>query len=301
MNLEKGAAVGPYIVRGLLAEGGMAVLFHADVGREYRTRGGPKRVVLKIAKQEREDALKEEADFLKRFDHPGIVQIYPLPLEGRTEYVARFETAVQPGGRRPYLVLEHVAGGTLADQLERHGRLPVAGVVAIGRQLALALEHVHSKGVLARDIKPSNVLFRRRPWFLWSKGLRVVLCDFGIALDRQRPHAGEPSAGTFAYMSPEQVRRMDNRQVPIDAPSDVYALGVVMYEMLTGHTPFGGDVSLIVDPAVTAVPPSRVRHGVPAPLEAVVMHALAKSPQQRIPSAGALAAILAGLPRKVKR
>jgi serine/threonine protein kinase len=296
MKLHRGTIVGPYKIRGPVAEGGMAVLYAADVRRKYRVPGGARRVVLKIANQESSDALKEEAGFLRRFDHPGIVRIYPLPIEGRTEYVTFLETAE---GRRPYMVLEYVGGGSLADRLAARGRLPVSAAVQIGAQVARALEQMHAQGVIDRDVKPDNILFRRPPGWLGEGKPRVLLCDLGIALDLNRPRAGEPKAGTFAYMSPEQVNRISNQWAFIDPRSDVFSLGSVLYEMLTGHTPFGEDVSLIANPLVVPQPPSKHRRGIPPELEAIVMQALVKFYNYRLPSAGVMAERLERLPHKV--
>jgi len=294
-GLRRGTKVGPYSILRLRAVGGMADLYDAEVRGNHRGPGMPRRVVLKVAHEEREVFLKDEADFLRRFDHSGLVRIYPLPGHGKPMYVAFHDS---PGGRRPYIALETVGGGTLEELLVRRRRLTVHESVHIAAQLARALEHAHGQGVISRDVKPGNILFRPPGW-LGDNAPKAVLCDFGIALDRSRPQAGESQAGTFGYMSPEQVRRLSDPRVPIGPSSDVYSLGAVLYEMLSGGTPFGEDIRLIADANLPATPPSASRQGLPPALEQIVMRALQKNPLARYETAGEMAEALERLPYRL--
>ncbi len=186
-----------------------------------------------------------------------------------------------------YYVMPLVTGETLRDRLTRERQLPIDDVVRIAREVADALAHAHALGVVHRDIKPENILLQ---------GGHAIVADFGIALAVQ--HAGGQrmtqtglSLGTPQYMSPEQA--MGERT--IDARSDIYALGAVTYEMLTGDPPFtGSSVQAIVAKVLTEKPslPRTVRDTVPPELEAAVLTALAKLPADRFASAHEFAAAL---------
>jgi serine/threonine-protein kinase len=182
----------------------------------------------------------------------------------------------------PYLVLDYIEGEPLRKRLRREGPLPIEQVIDWGRQLAEALAYLHSLGVVHRDLKPENVLV--------TPDNRLVINDFGTArLAGARrltwKHLSE-ALGTPDYMSPEQVQGERG-----DARSDVYAWGVMMYEMLTGRVPFEGDNSLAVMAGHmqgTPKPIHRFRPDVPRSLEAVVMHAMRRYPENRYPSAQAI-------------
>jgi serine/threonine-protein kinase len=184
-----------------------------------------------------------------------------------------------------YYVMPYVAGGTLRDRLVREQQLPVAVAVQIACDVAAALDFAHAQGIVHRDIKPENILF---------SGGKAIVADFGIA--RARRAVSEPLTeehvvlGTPHYMSPEQTRGND-----VDGRSDVYALGCVVYEMLTGTAPFDGPSStaIIARHLADPVPPIRtVRPEVPTGLERAVMMALAKAPADRFATAGEFAEAL---------
>lgn len=296
MDLARGSAVGPYEVCAKLSDGGMSTLYSAKVRGKYRRQGGRQRVVLKVANWDREVFLKEEAEFLARFRHPGIVRICPLPTTGGDDFVGFVRTA---DGRQPYIALEYASGGSLEERLARYGPLPVRQAVSIALQVGRALDHVHGRSVVNRDVKPGNIVFRRRPGLLQPDQAHVVLCDFGIAQDLTRPHAGEGRVGTFAYMSPEQVQRVSQDWIRIGPESDIFGLGVVLYEMLTGRTPFDDDMARIADPAVRPAPPSSLRKGIPPLLDKIVLQALEKDPCRRFRTAGELIQALERVPRQV--
>jgi serine/threonine-protein kinase len=186
-----------------------------------------------------------------------------------------------------FYVMPYIEGGTLRDRLDRERQLPLDDAVRIGCDVADALAYAHSKGVIHRDIKPENVMF---------SGGRAVVADLGIAralteaqVDRLTPTG--VAIGTPAYMSPEQALgdgRIDNR-------TDIYSLGCVIYEMLTGSAPFSGSTprAVMARHSVDLVPPIRsVRATVPDGLERVVLKALAKAPVDRFATAGEFAQAL---------
>jgi serine/threonine protein kinase/Tfp pilus assembly protein PilF len=183
-----------------------------------------------------------------------------------------------------------IEGESLRDRLGREAPLPVDEAVAIASEVAEALEYAHGRDVLHRDIKPENILLFRG---------RALVADFGIALAMSQDGAGEAARltqiglalGTPAYMSPEQASGVG----PQDGRSDVYSLGCVLFEMLAGEPPFTGPTALAVIAkrfADTVPSPSQGGRARPAELERIVLRALAPSPTDRFPSAGALAAAL---------
>ncbi|MHB8960713.1 MAG: serine/threonine-protein kinase [Candidatus Limnocylindrales bacterium] len=216
------------------------------------------------------DRFRREMEIVGRLDHAGIQRSYDLG-EDRT---------------RPYLVLEYVEGVTLREVERQAGRLPTPQAVDIATQLASAMAHAHAQGISHRDLKPENVL-------VTPEG-RVVVTDFGIALmagaRRLTWRWLTSSLGTPDYMAPEQVEGKRG-----DARTDVYALGVILFEMLTGRVPWEGDNPLSVMaqhvnaplPSLLAIDPN-----IPAPLEAIVTKSLRKNPDQRYADAGELHADL---------
>ncbi|MFZ2056208.1 MAG: serine/threonine-protein kinase [Acidimicrobiales bacterium] len=206
---------------------------------------------------------QREAEVANRLDHPG-VQRGVDPGESRTE---------------PYLALEYIEGESLRTRVRGRGQqVDVDQAVDWGRQLAEALTYVHSQGIVHRDLKPENVLID-------TQG-RLKISDFGTAsLDGARRltwrHLSE-GLGTPDYMSPEQVQGKRG-----DARSDIYAWGVMMYEMLTGKPPFPGDNAMAVMAGHLQGKPKlirQVRPDVPPALEAVVLHAMRRLPESRYQS-----------------
>jgi tetratricopeptide (TPR) repeat protein len=176
--------------------------------------------------------------------------------------------------------MAYYGGGTLAERLTT-GRLPLSDAVAIARQVADALACAHAAGIVHRDVKPRNVAFGERG--------EAKLLDFGVALLRDQA-ATPRSAGTPAYMAPEQIRGE-----AVDARADIWALGVVLFEMLTGERPFGGSTRSAVMHAIVhdALRDVRsLRADIPPALAGIVERALRKSPDERLPSAADLVAAL---------
>jgi WD40 repeat protein len=198
--------------------------------------------------------------------------------------VAIYRVGSTPGFALPYFVMEYIDGAALNDRLEHQGPLQSREAAEIARQTALGLAAAHACGLVHRDVKPSNILLER------SSG-RAKLADFGLARSFEVPAAKLTQTGAIVgtppYMSPEQItapQRIDHR-------SDVYSLGVVLYEMLTGEPPFRGLTHLLLQQVVHEEPrpPRRLNDTVPRDLETICLHCLHKEPGQRYASAAALA------------
>jgi serine/threonine protein kinase len=192
----------------------------------------------------------------------------------------------------PFLVMELLSGPSLRDEIAARGRLEVADVQRIVPPLCAALNLAHTRNIVHRDIKPANIVAHD-----FGSGERVYkLVDFGLAnvresIDETRLTGPHQFLGTVAYASPEQLTGR-----PIDQRSDIYSLGAVMFEMLTGRVPFEGDNATAVFTAhMTAPPPrpSKVRGDLPAWVDVAVSRAMAKSPDDRWPSIADMAAVVA--------
>lgn len=200
----------------------------------------------------------------------------------RSEHVVPIHQVVMATEDQPYLVMEFVRGESLKQKLERTPRLPDREIAEIARQIASGLVAAHANGIVHRDIKPSNVLIDE------ATG-RVRITDFGLALnstDLAKMTSENAIAGTPAYMSPEQVVEPES----VGHASDIYSLGVVLYEMLAGELPFRGDVRMTLAQLVhdDPKPPSKLRENTPRDLEVICLKALAKEPGKRFDSAQAM-------------
>ncbi len=265
------ALAGRYRVERELGRGGMATVWLAEDVRHGR------KVAIKVLHPHLAAVLGAER-FLKEIrttanlQHPHI-----LPL---------FDSGEADG--LLYYVMPYLTGETLRQAIARDKQLPIADAIRITSEVAAALEHAHRQGVIHRDIKPENILLHDG---------QAVVADFGIAIATAatEPRLTETglSIGTPSYMSPEQA--LGERT--LDARTDVYAMGAVLYEMLTGSPPFSGASAQAVVAKVVAekpVPPSRHRKGIPARLNDAVLTALEKRPEDRFVSAAALAAAVTG-------
>jgi eukaryotic-like serine/threonine-protein kinase len=254
-----------------IGRGGMATVYLA----QDREIGGP--VAIKVLRPELAASLgatrfHREIEIAARLQHPNI-----LPLLGSGEVDGFL-----------YYTMPFVAGDSLQALLELEGRLPLPRVLAIAGDIAAALDYAHAHNVVHRDIKPANVLL---------EGDRAMVCDFGVARAIVRASTDQSSSsglvfGTAAYMSPEQ----STGQGEIDARSDIYALGCVIYEMLTGERVFGGPTpQAIIARHLSELPRSirTVRPEVSREMEAAVLAALAKEPMARPGSGGALITLMA--------
>ena len=209
---------------------------------------------------------RREAVAAARLSHPSIVSIYDTCAEDDYEAI----------------VMELVEGATLRELLDERKWLEPGQAVAIIAEVADALETAHQGGVVHRDVKPANILL--------SPDGRVLVADFGIAKAGGDLTATNTTLGTVKYLAPEQVEGK-----PVDARTDVYALGVVLYETLCGRPPFAADTEAATALARLHQEPMRprnVRAGVPKPIEDVVLTAMARDPDHRYPSAAAFRAAL---------
>ena len=259
-----------YTLERELGRGGMATVYLARDLRHDRP------VALKVMHPDLATAIGTER-FLRevrttaRLQHPHI-----LPLHDSGE-----------AARLLYYVMPYVQGESLRDRLRREGQLPLEDALAIARVVADALSFAHSQGIVHRDVKPENILLA---------GGHAYIADFGIARALEAAGgqltASGMAVGTPAYMSPEQAGAG-----PVDARTDVYALGCVLYEMLAGEPPYTGPTpqAVLAKRVLEPVPHVRtLRETVPEALERTLLRALAKSPADRFQSAAELRDALAG-------
>ncbi len=209
------------------------------------------------ARRERVERFYREAKAAGSLTHPNIVTIYEVGEEAGRHFIA----------------MEFLEGQNLQEALEIRGALPAKEAVDIARQVLEALDYAHSKGIIHRDIKPANIQL--------LPGGRVKLTDFGIARIMHEPSitASGQIFGTPSYMSPEQIAGRE-----IDPRSDLFSMGVVLFETLTGQKPFTGDSVVTITYNIMNTPAPEPR-GVPEPLAAVVRKALEKEPGRRFQSA----------------
>ena len=246
-----------------IGTGGMAIVYKAKCHRLNRL------VAVKILKSD----LAQDEDFRRRFNaesqavaqlsHPNIVSVYD----------------VSKGGDIEYIVMELIDGITLKQYMERRGRMDWRESLHFITQIMRGLSHAHSRGIIHRDIKPQNIMVLRDG--------SVKVADFGIAcLANQGQTLTQEALGSVHYISPEQAR--GDR---IDARSDIYSAGVVLYEMLTGRLPFEGDsaVSVAIQ-HLSSVPlaPRDIDPSIPEPLELICMKAMNSDPNKRYASADAM-------------
>jgi tRNA A-37 threonylcarbamoyl transferase component Bud32 len=261
-----------------LGEGGMGRVFKARHGRLNRV------VALKVIRPEqlaKPDALRRfqrEARAAARLAHPNVVQIYDAAEAEGTHF----------------LVMEYVAGRDLADLVRTRGPLPVALAGHYIRQVSLALQHAHERGLVHRDIKPANLL-------LSADGTQVKVLDMGVARFLKPDETDSPGAdltrtgavmGTPAYLAPEQAR--DARQV--DIRGDIYSLGCTLYQLLSGQVPFRGEslAEVVLGHQLLEPPPlTEIRADIPPALQAILRKMMAKQPEARYQTPAEVAEALA--------
>lgn len=279
--LEPGALLAHYRIEGKLGEGGMGEVYRARDTKLDRVVAVKLLPLSATQDPEARQRLLQEARSAASLSHPNIVTIYSVDqVEGRD-----------------FIVMEHVEGETLGS-LARDGGIDFPAWVEIGVQVSDALAAAHALGLIHRDIKPSNILVTKQ-------GIAKVL-DFGLAksfTSLSDIPAGDATVaqftapglivGTIAYMSPEQARGN-----PLDARSDIFALGSTLYEALTGRAAFSGESALETMHAIAvkdAAPPSVVRPEIPSDVDLILARAMAKDREDRYPSSRDLADALRGL------
>ena len=284
-ELAAGQEVGYYRILSSLGAGGMGKVYLAEDTRLRR------RIALKLlpaqfsGDPERVRRFEQEARAASALNHPNIITVFEI---GRSD-------------SHPFIATEYVDGQTLRRRMAE-GAIDLGGVLQIGSQMASALNAAHAAGIVHRDIKPENVMLR-------SDGIVKVL-DFGLAKlgtsDLQSVDTQETMLfntdpgivlGTVHYMSPEQARGQ-----PTDARTDIWSLGIVLYEMTTGRVPFDGETRshVIVSILETATPPLMEYAGVPEELERIVDKALQKEREERYQSINELAVDLKRLEKEIE-
>lgn len=264
---------GRYEIQRLLGKGGMASVYLAHDPRFDR------QVAIKVLPRQFlhdpifHERFHREARTIARLEHDAIVPVYDF---GEHQ-------------GQPYLVMRYMPAGSLADRLD-NGAMPLPAIAPILKRLADALDYSHRQGVIHRDLKPSNILFDNQE--------KAFLSDFGIAklAESMATLTGDAIVGTPAYMSPEQVQGGQ----ALDGRSDIYTLGVILFQMLTGEMPFKADTPVQQLMAHVLTPVPRVlefRHDLPPQCEAVIAQAMAKAREDRYSTAARLAAVVESLVR----
>lgn len=254
---------GRYEIIELIGSGGMANVYKAKCHRLNRM------VAVKILKSDMAEneeirrRFRDESRAVAQLSHANIVSVYDVSSSGDTEYI----------------VMELIDGITLKQYMERRGQMDWRESLHFSIQIMRALEHAHSRGIIHRDIKPQNIMVLRDG--------SVKVADFGIAcLQNNAQTLTQDALGSVHYISPEQARGEH-----IDARSDIYSAGVVLYEMLTGRLPFEGDTAVSVAiQHLSSVPlaPSEIREDVPKGLELICMKAMCADINKRYASATAM-------------
>ena len=265
--------LGPYRVLKLLGAGAMGLVFQAQ---DIRASG--RLVALKVMKPELASNPAARARFFREaravaaLDHENIVTIYPVGEEGGF----------------PFIAMQLLKGQSLDDRRRESKPLGIDEVLRLGRQIALGLAAAHEADLMHRDVKPAN---------LWlEQGGRLKILDFGLSrpvVDDARLTQSGAIIGTPAYLAPEQARGDK-----IDSRCDLFSLGIVLFELCTGRLPFAGGNSMAILIAVameSPLPMRAINPAVPPELEDLVMHLLAKDPEERPPSAREVANRLAAI------
>jgi serine/threonine protein kinase len=292
MNNERdaliGTQIGAYQIQSLLGEGGMARVYKAYHPR-LRREAAMKIILAEVAAREGfQERFELEAQISANLQHPNIVSIYDSGRQGNLTYLA----------------MQYVGGGTLREQLDSGRPLPIGLAVSYAIQMARALHHAHIHGVVHRDVKPQNMLVSA------TDRTQLLLSDFGIAklytmIESPTAFTEMPTrsihqqdgltrvdqvVGTAEYLSPEQINGGQ-----IDGRTDVYALGIVLYQMLSGEIPFHSETlqGMLFQQVYSPAPPIRTKNpAVPESLAAIISQAMAKVPSDRFQTAEAMALAL---------
>lgn len=261
-ELTPGQTLDQYQLLDIISRSGMATVFRARDVKNDRT------VALKVPYLQYAGDIVFHQRFLREehiglsLDHPGIIKTF-RPQERS----------------RLYLVMEYVEGEPLSARLQRERRLPIPTALDFALQIADVLVYLHDRNVVHRDLKPDNIM-------ILSTG-KIKLMDFGIAFDtsqRRITWSGlSQPVGTPNYMAPEQIKGQRG-----SARTDIYSLGVILYEMLTGKVPFSGRnvyAALQAKILKNPIPPRHLQREISPQLEEIILHALERNPRDRFPSA----------------
>jgi len=261
-QLQPGQMLGPYRIISQVGQGGMATVYkayQASMDRNVAVKVLPGQLAQSPEFMQR---FQQEARTIARLEHAHILPVFDY---GESEGIT-------------YFVMRYLDAGTLKEKMQAGSPLPLAEIDRLFTQLADALSYAHSQGVIHRDLKPSNALID-------SRG-NLFLTDFGIAkiLASASPRLTQTDAimGTPDYISPEQAQAQT-----VDQRSDIYSLGIILYEMVTGRVPYTADTPLAVILKHVTHPlplPSSVKSDIPEPIEQVILKALAKNPDDRFNS-----------------
>ena len=258
-----------YRIDKLLGQGGMGAVYRATDLQLQRT------VAIKLmhpqfaTQRDFQERFLQEAQSVARFDHENIIRIFDSELQGTLLY----------------MVTEYVAGGNLREYLktlyEQRKFIAIPEALTLTRQIADALNYAHAQGIMHRDVKPDNVLLKAAPPGSESAMFRAVLTDFGLAKLAEGGvlSVADSPTGTLPYMSPEQALAE-----PVDNRTDLYALGVMLYELSTGRLPFmprSVPEAIKMHTQMTPDVPTKVRPSLSPELERVIMKAMAKNPADR--------------------
>jgi Protein kinase domain len=248
----------------VLGVGGMGEVYHGQLGiQKLAVKVIPPAM---IDKPEVIGRFQQEMNILGDISHPNVVHLIDKGNANGT----------------PYFAMEYVTGQTLSHYLDQYNALPLNQTRLILKDIAAALDYVHSLGIIHRDVKPANIILQ---------DIRAILIDFGLAISLKKDELQNAEViGTLDYAAPEQILSTGK----ITQQADVYALGAVAYKMLTGHPPFKGNVSQIVFAHLNqpAQNPCALAPDLPGPAGVAILRALAKQPEERFTSAGEFVAAL---------
>src|SRR5215510_3143850 len=256
--------VGRYKIKSELGRGGMATVYRAhdpSFNREVAIKLLPREMLHNLVTRAR---FKRELKLIASLEHPAIVPVYDVGGED---------------DHQPYFVMRYMSGGSLSEMIRKE-RFSLRDAALIIERLAAALDHAHSKGIIHRDIKPDNVLF--------DASNNPYLSDFGVAKLTAAPvsmtdASSNDAMGTAAYLSPEQARGEE-----VDSRADVYGLGAILYEMLTGEPPYQGNTVIGValqhvnDPVPNVL---KIRPDLPGEVDVIIKTAMAKNREARYATA----------------
>ena len=279
-----GVRLGSWIIDEEIGRGGMGAVYKAHCAPDAEP--GPPVAAVKVLAAELavevgfQQRFQREIDILRQVDHPNIILIYDSGLQSN----------------RYFYAMEYVPGPSFEALRVEHGRVPWPEVLDLALQIAPALKHAHDRGIIHRDIKPANLLRSTDPF---APGV-IKLADFGIASLFASPHLTVTGGviGTPEFLSPEQASGK-----PVTRRSDLYSLGVVLYTLVTGDTPFTGEPLDLMHKHRYAQfdRPIRIVPSLPPDFDEVICNLLEKDPAQRPADAGVLARRLEKMQKKLAR